>query len=68
MNIDGKPYRTVWESPEESGVVQIIDQRQLPFELVVEDLRTVEDVAVAITNSFGFGGHNVCLAFRRWEE
>ena len=25
-------------------------------------------VEVAVTNSFGFGGHNVCLAVRRWEE
>lgn len=24
-------------------------------------------VKVAISNSFGFGGHNVCLAFRRWD-
>ncbi len=24
-------------------------------------------VRVAISNSFGFGGHNVCLAFRRWD-
>ena len=23
---------------------------------------------VALSNSFGFGGHNGCLAFRRWEE
>ncbi|MFW6191949.1 MAG: beta-ketoacyl-[acyl-carrier-protein] synthase family protein, partial [Gemmatimonadota bacterium] len=27
-----------------------------------------EPVRAAITNSFGFGGHNVCLALSRWEE
>ncbi|TCS92393.1 beta-ketoacyl-ACP synthase II [Hazenella coriacea] len=25
-------------------------------------------VRAAISNSFGFGGHNVCLAVRKWEE
>jgi methylthioribose-1-phosphate isomerase len=50
MNIDGQPYRTIWESPKEPGMIQIIDQRQLPFQFVVEDLQTVEDVAVAIAD------------------
>ena len=25
-------------------------------------------VEAALSNSFGFGGHNVCLAFRRWQH
>ena len=25
------------------------------------------DVRVALSNSMGFGGHNACLVFKRWE-
>ena len=25
-------------------------------------------VNVVLSNSFGFGGHNVCLAMRKWEQ
>ncbi len=48
MNIKGKHYRTIWLKPDDSEVVQIIDQRPLPFQLIIEDLRTVSDVAAAI--------------------
>jgi 3-oxoacyl-(acyl-carrier-protein) synthase len=26
------------------------------------------DINVAISNTFGFGGHNASLCFRKWEE
>lgn len=48
MNVQGIPTRTIWLHPEDPGVVQIIDQRALPHEWVVEDLRSVEQVATAI--------------------
>ncbi|MFT5466307.1 MAG: methylthioribose-1-phosphate isomerase [Verrucomicrobiales bacterium] len=48
MNVDGKHFRTIWLHPEDSDIVQIIDQRHLPFEFVIEDLRSVDEVAAAI--------------------
>ena len=47
MLIDGIPYRTIWEKKYES-TIQIIDQRLLPFEFKIVDLRTLDDVCVAI--------------------
>ena len=48
MNIQGKPYRSIWEKGDGSPVVQIIDQRWLPHEFVVEDVATLEAMARAI--------------------
>lgn len=46
MNVNGKHYRTIWLK--EEGLVQIIDQRSLPHEFIIENLKTVADVARAI--------------------
>lgn len=48
MNVHGEHYRTIWLKADDPTTVQIIDQRHLPFRFVIEDLRTVEEVAVAI--------------------
>ena len=48
MKINDKHYHTIWLKENDESVVQIIDQRYLPHEFVIEDLRTVDDVAVAI--------------------
>jgi len=26
------------------------------------------DLEIGVSNSFGFGGHNACVAFRRWDD
>lgn len=46
MRVDGKWYRTIWLQDE--ATVQIIDQRFLPHDFVVEDIATVEEMAAAI--------------------
>ncbi|MEI8342486.1 MAG: S-methyl-5-thioribose-1-phosphate isomerase, partial [Verrucomicrobiota bacterium] len=48
MNVHGKHYRTIWIKEDDARVVQIIDQRFLPHEFVIEDLQTVDEVAAAI--------------------
>ncbi len=48
MNINGKHYRTIWPAPEDSGIINIIDQRQLPHQFVIEPLSTVDHVYIAI--------------------
>lgn len=46
MRVDGKSYRTIWLL--DDGTVQIIDQRFLPHEFVIEDIANVEAMATAI--------------------
>ena len=48
MNVHGRHFRTIWLKEDDPAVVQIIDQRRLPFAFVIEDLGTVDDMAVAI--------------------
>ncbi len=48
MNVNGKHRRTIWLHDSNPAIVQIIEQRFLPYRFIIEDLKTVEDVAVAI--------------------
>jgi methylthioribose-1-phosphate isomerase len=48
LNVAGKPHRTIWLKADDLRSVQIIDQRWLPHRFVIEELRTVAQVAVAI--------------------
>ena len=49
MNIDGKPYRTIWLGSD--GVsAEIIDQTKLPFAFEIVALRSLEDAAHAIAS------------------
>ena len=49
MKVHGRHYRTIWPDPEHPEIIKIIDQRHLPHEFIIEDLRTVADYAAAIS-------------------
>ena len=48
MKVHGKHFRTIWLKPDDRSVVQLIDQRFLPHDFVIEDVCTVEQMATAI--------------------
>jgi methylthioribose-1-phosphate isomerase len=48
VKIDGQHFRTIWLKPDDERAVQLIDQRFLPHRFVIEEVRTVEQMATAI--------------------
>jgi methylthioribose-1-phosphate isomerase len=48
MNVQGRHYRTIWLKPGEERTIQLIDQRALPHRFVIQDVRTVAEMAAAI--------------------
>ena len=48
MKVHGQHFRTIWLKPDDERVVQLIDQRFLPHQFVIEEIRTVEQMATAI--------------------
>ncbi|MEE4606288.1 MAG: S-methyl-5-thioribose-1-phosphate isomerase [Desulfobacteraceae bacterium] len=51
MKVDGRDIRTIWFDEHEK-TVKIIDQRKLPHELVIVDLKTVDDAVKAIKDMY----------------
>ncbi len=48
MKVAGRHFRTIWLKPGDDRVVQLIDQRFLPHQFVIEDVGTVAQMATAI--------------------
>jgi len=48
MKVNGKHFRTIWVSETDNKKIQVIDQRFLPHQFVIEELSTLEQIAIAI--------------------
>ena len=50
--VTAENFRTIWLKPDDPTIVQIIDQRLLPHEYRVHDLRTWQDAETAIADMY----------------
>jgi methylthioribose-1-phosphate isomerase len=48
VKVRGQHFRTIWLKPDDETVVQLIDQRFLPHQFVIEEVRSVRGMATAI--------------------
>jgi len=48
MKIQGKAYQTIWLKENNPSIVQIIDQRALPHQFIIEDIPSCEKMGIAI--------------------
>src|SRR5437773_9041180 len=48
MKVGGQHFRTIWLKPGDECVIQLINQRFLPHQFVIEEIRTVDQMATAI--------------------
>ena len=52
MLVEGKKQQTIWVHPDDENIIQIIDQRKLPFRFEIVDLNSVTDVYRAIKEMY----------------
>jgi methylthioribose-1-phosphate isomerase len=50
MRIQGQHFRSIWVKEDDSGIIQTIDQRLLPFKFEIVDLKKPEDFTYAISD------------------
>jgi len=48
VKVGDKHFRTIWRKRDDERVVQLIDQRFLPHDFVIEEVRTIDQMAMAI--------------------
>jgi len=48
VKVRGQHFRTIWLKLEDPNVVQLIDQRFLPHQFVIEEVRTLKQMTTAI--------------------
>ena len=68
MLVSSQHHRTVRLKPDEPGVIEIIDQRKLPWSFEIAELHSVQDVCVAIKDMWvrGAGCIGATAGYGMW--
>lgn len=62
MKIGDQYYQSLWVKENDPEIIQIIDQRYLPFEIKIRNLKTPEDVSTALEDMFVRGAPLIGVA------
>lgn len=79
MKVGNKHYRTIWVDQDQKEMVQIIDQRLIPHQFVIAEIKTVSEMAIAIKEMWvrgagligaaaGFGMYLATLELKNQEQ
>lgn len=49
MKVGEREYRSIWQDRDQASTIMVIDQRRLPFSFDLMELRSVDDVCMAIS-------------------
>ena len=49
MKVGEREYRSIWQAGDKASTIMVIDQRRLPFSFDLMELRSVDDVCMAIS-------------------
>jgi methylthioribose-1-phosphate isomerase len=49
MKIGNTHFQSIWVKENDPGTIQVIDQRYLPFQFIIKDLKSPEDAIYAIS-------------------
>jgi methylthioribose-1-phosphate isomerase len=49
MKVGEREYRSIWQDGDKASTIMVIDQRRLPFSFDLMELRSVDDVCMAIS-------------------
>ena len=66
--MDNNEEKNPVEEPRSTGLIQPVEIDHEMRTAYTPNVAVKSDITLGISDSLGFGGHDACVAFRRYEE